>query len=373
MSRTLLYPSDGPHPAVGRVSKNYRLMAIKVNIKKIVSFTLWCTLGAGVVVLLVAAIGYRNNKTCKGYRIEIAGASGTQFIDKKQILDLLAGTGAGKIQNTPIAHFDLRRMESVLEKNVWIKDAELFFDNNEILRVNVTEREPIARVFTREGNSFYMDSSGVQLPLSDKLTTKLPVFTNYPTAKIRTHGADSLLIVQMKQLSAFIRSDSFWTAQIAQMDVTMDKRFELIPTIGNHIIGFGDGSDYQAKFHRLFVFYKEVLSKTGFDKYSRIDVAYAGQVIGTHKAGTRVDSLQGMRNIQQMIRSAQLLRSDTIHQRDMRPLETPVQTEQTLTNYDLIPANGDSVRTTSPTTTNHPPVRPRAIMPKTNNKPHNNH
>jgi len=36
-------------------------MAIKVNIKKIVSFTLWCTLGAGVVVLLVAAIGYRNN------------------------------------------------------------------------------------------------------------------------------------------------------------------------------------------------------------------------------------------------------------------------------------------------------------------------
>jgi len=59
-------------------------------------------------------------------------------------------------------------MESLLEKNVWIKDAQLFFDNNGILRVSVTEREPIARVFTREGNSFYIDSSGVQLPLSDK-------------------------------------------------------------------------------------------------------------------------------------------------------------------------------------------------------------
>ena len=348
-------------------------MAIKVNIKKIVSFTLWCTLGAGVVVLLVAAIGYRNNKTCKGYRIEIAGASATLFIDKKQILELLAGTGVGKIQNTPIAHFDLRRMEAVLEKNVWIKDAELFFDNNEILRVNVTEREPIARVFTREGNSFYIDSGGVQLPLSDKLTARLPVFTNYPEAKIRAHGGDSLLIVQMRQLSTFLRSDSFWMAQIAQLDVTSDKRFELVPTVGNHIIGFGDGSDYQAKFHRLFVFYKEVLSKTGFDKYSRIDVAYAGQVIGTHKGseGTRMDSLQGMRNIQQMIHSAQLLQSDTIHQRDMRPLERPTLTEQTLTNYDLIPTSGDSVHTTSPATTNNPPVRPRAIMP--NSKPHNNH
>lgn len=348
-------------------------MAIKVNIKKIVSFTLWCTLGAGVLVLLVAAIGYRNNKTCKGYRIEIAGGAGTQFIDKKQILELLAGTGVGKIQNTPIAHFDLRRMEGVLEENVWIKDAELFFDNNEVLRVNVTEREPVARVFTREGNSFYIDSSGVQLPLSDRLTARLPVFTDYPEAKIRSHGRDSLLIVQMRQLSTFLRSDSFWMAQIAQLDVTSDRRFELVPTVGNHVIGFGDGSDYQAKFHRLFVFYKEVLSKTGFDKYSRIDVAYAGQVIGTHKGseGTRMDSLQGMRNIQQMIRSAQLLQSDTIHQRDMRPLERPTQTEQTLTNYDLIPTSGDSVHTTSSATTGHQPVRPRAIMP--DNKPRHNH
>jgi cell division protein FtsQ len=314
-------------------------MAVKVNIKKIVSFTLWCSLGAGVVALLVAAIGYRNNKTCKGYRIDIAGPSETLFIDKQQILDLLAGTGIGKIQHTPIARFDLRRMETVLEKNVWVKDAELFFDNNEVLRINVKEREPIARVFTEKGNSFYMDSSGTELPLSDKCTMKLPVFTDYPAAKIRTRGQDSTLTAQMKQLSAFLRSDSFWMAQIAQVDISAGKRFELIPTVGNHVIGFGDGSDYQAKFHRLFVFYKQVLSKTGFDKYSRIDVAYAGQVIGTHKGseGTRMDSVQGMRNIQQMIRSAQLLPSDTIHQHDMRPLERPVQTEQTLTNYDLIP------------------------------------
>jgi cell division protein FtsQ len=348
-------------------------MAIKVNIKRIISFTMWCTLGAGVVVLLVAAIGYRNGKTCKGYKIEIAGATGTLFIDKKEILELLAGSGAGKIQNIPVAHFDLRRMEAVLEKNVWIKDAELFFDNNEILRVNVIEREPIARVFTREGNSFYMDSGGVQLPLSDRLTTKLPVFTDYPSAKLRNHGSDSLLTVQMRQLSKFLRSDSFWMAQIAQLDITSDKRFELVPTVGNHVIGFGDGSDYLAKFHRLFVFYKEVLSKTGFDKYSRVDVAYAGQVIGTHKGseGSRMDSLQGMRNIQQLIRSAQQLQSDTVHQRDMRPLEKPTLTEQTLTNYDLIPAGGDSVHTTSPSTTSNPSVRPRAIMP--NRNPHNNH
>jgi cell division protein FtsQ len=333
-------------------------MAIKINIRKILSLTLWCTLGAGVVVLLVAAIGYRNNKVCKGYRIDISGASGILFIDKRQIVDLLSGSaGAGKWQNKPTASFDLRRMEAMLEKNVWIKDAQLFFDNNGILRVNVMEREPIARIFTVDGNSFYIDSSGAQLPLSDKLTAKLPVFTDYPASKIRMHGQDSLLAVQMRQLSMFIRSDSFWMAQVAQVDITPGRTFELVPTVGNHLIGFGDGNNYEDKFHRLFVFYKEVLSRVGFDKYSRVDVAYAGQVIGTQKGseGSRQDSLQGMRNIREMIRAAQHLQSDTTHQREMRPLENPTQTEQTLTNYDLIPSEGDS-------------IRPKAVMPNT--KPH---
>jgi cell division protein FtsQ len=334
-------------------------MAIKLNIRKIFFVTLWCTVGAGVLVLLVAAIGYRNNKTCKGYRIDIAGGSGALFIDKRQILDLLGGVG--RIQNKPTAGFDLRRMEAVLEKNVWIRDAQLFFDNNGILRVNVSEREPVARIFTREGNSFYIDSSGAQLPLSEKLSTKLPVFTDYPAPKIRVHGGDSLLTAQIRQLSAFIRSDSFWMAQIAQLDITSENNFELTPTVGNHLIGFGDGSDYQEKFHRLFVFYKEVLSQTGFDKYSRVDVAYAGQVIGTRKGseGSRQDSIQGMKNIRAMIHAAQQLQYDTSHQRDMRPLERSTLDEQTLTNYDLIPeGGGDSVHHSTDR------ARPRAIMPK---------
>jgi len=349
-------------------------MAIKVNIRKIFSVTLWSIIGAGVLVLLGAAIGYRNNKTCKGYRIEITGASGFVFIDKKQIVDLLLSTGAGpasrrRLIDRPSTSFDLRRMESVLEKNVWIRDAQLFFDNNGILRVNVSEREPVVRIFTRDGNSCYIDSSGAQLPLVEKLPVRLPVFTGYPASAIRLHGEDSLLTVQIRQLAAFIRKDSFWMAQIAQVDIRPDRTFELAPTIGNHVIVFGDGSDYEQKFHRLFVFYKEILSRTGFDKYARIDIAYAGQVVGTKKgsAGTRTDSLQGMKNIQQMIRAAQQLQPDTTRLKDTRPLERPLLTEQTLTNYDLIPdhENPSAEQPAKPAVTGlKPGVHPKAVMPK---------
>jgi cell division protein FtsQ len=330
-------------------------MALKINIRKILSVTVWCFVGAGVVVLLVAAIRYRNNNTCKGYRIVISAPAGV-FIDKKQIAALLTpggagvGAGAGAIQDKPIQSFDLRRMESALEKNIWIRKARLFFDNNGLLQVEVFERTPATRIFTTAGASFYLDSEGVKLPLIAQLPARLPVFTGFPPTSSASAGspasqkADSALTAGIRQISRFIRNDSFWMAQIAQVNITPDRTFELEPEIGNHRIIFGDASDIEAKFHRLFVFYKEVLSKTGFDKYERIDISYDDQIVATKKGSTRsrYDSLQGMNNIRQLIRSAQSLQPDTLRQQAVRPLEHNTMTEQNLANYDLLPGSGDS-------------------------------
>src|ERR1700722_5291707 len=260
-------------------------MAARINIKKLFAFLFWCIAGAGGVVLLVAAIRYRNNNVFKGYRITISRPSTAEstFIDRKGINDLLAAAGAARGESKPILSFDLRHLESALLKNVWIKDAQLFFDNNGVLQVRILEREPAVRIFTREGNSFYADSSGIQLPLQTRLPARLPVFTGYPSPNLKLHGEDSALTMGILRLSGFIRRDSFWTAQIAQIDITPAKAFELEPEVGDHRITFGDGNDIAAKFHRLFVFYKEILSQTGMDKYARIDVSYSGQVIGVKK------------------------------------------------------------------------------------------
>ena len=300
-------------------------MAARINIKKVVTAIFWCFAGAGGVVLLVAAIRYRNNNVCKGYKIVITGPKTTDrpFIDRKGISDLLTAAGAVKGQGRPIQSFDLHYLETTLEKNVWIREAQLFFDNNGVLQVRISEREPAVRIFTNSGASFYVDSNGVELPLQEKYAAHLPVFTGYPASKIQTIGADSALTIGILQLSSFIRRDSFWTAQIAQIDITPEKTFELEPEIGDHRITFGDATDIAAKFHRLWLFYDAVLSRVGMDKYERIDVSYDGQVVGTRKGSgqSRYDSLQGLENIRQLIRSAQQLQPDTLRHQNVLPLE----------------------------------------------------
>lgn len=143
-----------------------------------------------------------------------------------------------------------------------------------MLKINITEREPIARIFNSDGNSFYIDSSITKLSLSDKFSARLPVFTNFPATDNSLTKADKNLLAEIKNISLYILQSPFWMAQIEQVDITPQKSFEMIPKIGNQVIVFGSSENYEEKFHNLFTFYKNVQSKVGWSKYSTLNVSY---------------------------------------------------------------------------------------------------
>lgn len=257
-------------------------MTIKHHIKKIFFLAFWVAVSAGIMVLLIAAIRERKDKTCRGYSIRITGAGEKRFMDEQHIVDLLKVNGG--IRGKSIKRFDLQNIEVRLERSAWVRNAELFFDNNQVLQVRVEEKEPIARVFTTDGNSYYISRNGETLPLSVHYSARLPVFTNFPGGVgVIRNKADSVLVLNMEQVCDYLLKNPFWMSQVAQVDITPARTFEMVPVIGNHIIEFGDGADCEKKFHRLMLFYKQVLSQAGLDLYERIKVQYAGQIVGVKK------------------------------------------------------------------------------------------
>jgi cell division protein FtsQ len=366
-------------------------MSIKSKIRKMLFLSLGIVLGAGLLLLLIAAINKKNHKNCSGVEVTINSTGDYLFLDRQDVMAIIAPDKNNPSRGKALASFDLKKLESALKQNVWVRDAELFFDNNGQLQVNIREREPIARIFTTTGNSFYIDSSGKHLPLSDKITIRLPVYSNFPADKAVLHGADSALLQQIKQMSRFIRNDSFWMAQLAQIDITADNTFEMIPVIGNHTIVFGDGNNYQQKFHRLLLFYQQVASKTGFDKYSIINIQYERQVIGTKKGTTgRIDSLQALKNIQKLIEASHKVPADTVSTMVDNNIVVNPAPEPSLTllreqqKKEAINNSSSAVPTSaSPSSMkNHPPFplkqtektfttheKPKAVMKKTNSVP----
>ena len=287
----------------------------RYNSRKIFGNILWALLGLATVVLLGAAISLRNNKRCKGVNINIRGIQNNFFIDKKEISDLLEKLCNGSPAGKTLGSFNLASIENTLKKNEWIRNAELFFDNNEILRVEVVEREPVARIFTTGGTSFYLDSSLTRLPLSDKSSARVPVFSNFPAKENALTKADSNLLTDINNISSFILKDPFWMAQIDQVDITAERNFEMIPKVGNQIIVFGNADNYEEKFNELLTFYKQVASKVGWNKYSKINVQYKGQVVAV-KRGTEdiiQDLLTTKQIMQNIVVNAQKQANDSVN------------------------------------------------------------
>ncbi len=287
-------------------------MNARTTIKKVLFIAVWICIGGGMFTLLLAAISKKNKGVCNNYHIIIKGAQNNFFIDKKDVEQLLMETANGSIKGRPVASFNLHELEQTLEQNTWIDDAELYFDNRDILHVTVIEKEPVARIFTTAGNSFYIDSLGRVMPLSDKISARVPVFTNFPDKKILS-SKDSLLLNDVRTTANFIVHDPFWMSQVAQIDITADRNFEMVPVIGNHLVILGNGDNISQKFRRLMLFYKQVLSKTGFDKYKVINVRYKGQVVVSRYANdTKVDSVQLRKNVEKLLQQARDAQNDTV-------------------------------------------------------------
>ena len=281
-------------------------MNTKKAIRKLLFVAMWMVIGGGMLVLLIAAMGKQKKNTCSEYIISTRGVAEDKcFLSKADIAKILKAAVKGEIKGQAKSSFNLLDMEALLEDNVWVKDAQLYFDSKDVLHVIIAERKPVARIFTVKGKTFYIDDEEKGIPISANLSTRVPVFTGVPDKEDR-RKKDSLLLLHIKNTAQFIKDNPFWRSQVAQVDVVLsdvngDYEFDMVPLIGNHLVKLGDGEDLKEKFNRLFIFYKEVLSRTGFDKYKTVDVRFAGQVVAGKSENPKVDSVQLRKNVEELL------------------------------------------------------------------------
>ena len=305
----------------------------------------WLLVISGITTLLIAANRKEKEHVCKDILIGIKGNEGKFYVEKEDVLKLMEKTVNGSLLQKNITAINLKRLEDGLKTNPWIKNAELYFDSKDDLHVFVEEREPIARVFTIAGNSFYMDSSGATMPLLDKMSIRVPVVTGFTSAR-KYNAADSALLQQTKQVIQFIYNNEFWNAQVGQIDITTERKFELIPVIGDHIIKLGDGENVEEKLNRLYVFYKQVISKVGFNKYASLDIEFKGQVVAIKKEPTSpVDSIQLQKNIEELMNRANMqnIDEDMLPDQTLNTTKADTTVSKTAAQVNTVPTKTNSI------------------------------
>ena len=243
---------------------------------------LWSIAGAALIVLFVVAWKAKEEKKCTSIQIELVGENtAALFMDEKEILQIIHEQGVK--EGLPIGDVNLNTLEKYLQTIRWVKNVELFLDNTQTLQVKIEQRIPIARIFTASGNSFYIDKEGLQLPLKQLTVLRLPVFTNFPSDQEKLSKPDSLLLNDILHFTKAVATDSFFMAQTAQVNIATNGDFELVPSVGDHLVLIGSVENIEDKLNRLYTFYKKVWVQSGLNAYQVIDCRFDNQIVALKK------------------------------------------------------------------------------------------
>ena len=189
---------------------------------------------------------------------------------------------------------NLSIFEREIETFPYISNADVI-NNRGTLIIKAQQEKIIAKIFNNKNEQFYLAESGKLVPKSKNTAGRLIVINgnidkqysnNYFVHKDSNLGKnkDFILYIVWK-MTCFIENDPFWKAQISQIYVSEGQKLELIPTIGEHVILFGDIASAEnidevikQRFENLKNLYIDGFKITGWDKYKSINLKFGTEI-----------------------------------------------------------------------------------------------
>lgn len=229
----------------------------------------------GYLVIAITAFNVKPaDLVCQDIDLVIRDSVNAGFITKNEVTSILTRNNTLPI-GKKVEEVDLKVLEEILGKHPLIDQVECYKTPSGKIYVAVTQRVPVLRVFSKNGENYFVDNKGTIMPPEAKCIAHLPVVTG--------NVEKSFALTDLYEFALFLQKNKFWDAQIEQINVLKGQEIELVPRVGEHIIFLGKIDNYESKLSRLKEFYRKGLNKVGWNKYERISVEFGNQIICTKK------------------------------------------------------------------------------------------
>ena len=270
-------------------------MEIKPKVKRLLIVSGWLFCFAGIFTLL----GFVNKKQlelpCKGIEVVIDDQVQHDFVNVNDVLELV--NSKGNVTGKAMGSINTALLEKIILTNPYVDRAEVYSSIDGSLHVDVWQRNPVLRIINMHDEQYYIDQQGLFMPVSANYTPPVIVangfiYNGFTEMKVgvrsTTQEHDSTdaikiphIIDEVYALAKYIAADTFWTANTEQIYVNEAQELEVIPRVGEQRIIIGDTTNLDEKFKKLMIFYKDGLSKTGWNNYSVINLKFRNQVVCT--------------------------------------------------------------------------------------------
>lgn len=249
----------------------------KFNLKREVKIT-------GIILLVLGLIAFaermKSDVAVQDIEVKIANLDENHFLDEQDVLGLMQ-VNQENIKGASVGHLNLKDIENRVKNDPFVRDAQLYTDLKGNVVANVELRRPVARMVRNDGPDGYLAEDGAVMPVSEKFTSRVLLLSGAYIRKIlKTENLNNS--EEGKELMALIdmiRNDDFWHAQITQLDIDSKMHIVMLPQVGDERIEFGTPENAETKLKKLKIYYKEILPRMGWNKYSRVNLEYEGQIV----------------------------------------------------------------------------------------------
>jgi len=175
------------------------------------------------------------------------------------------------VKNKAKSILDLYSLENNILKNPYVEKAAVFYTVNGMLKTVVKQREPIARIVSKN-SSYYIDKQGVKVPLSDVFSARVLLISGVKKDQ------------EIKEILPFVKvilKDDFFKKEIVGIHKSAENEFVFSVRSGDYKIDFGNLEDIEVKFKKLKAFYNTTYKNKTIQNYKTITVKYHNQVVCT--------------------------------------------------------------------------------------------
>jgi cell division protein FtsQ len=253
----------------------------KYSFKKIIRLIAWIGVVAVFAIASFYAMDKKNNVRAKDIQLVFTDKKGNYFINEKDMMkevDMVNAHWKGK----RIIDLKINALEESIKRNDYVQNAQIVSGQNGKLTIFVEQKNPIARIFEGEGQSYYLSENWDKMPTSGKFSKRVIAIMGATQGLLNpVSKTDSFIQYEVKTILNFVKENDFWAKAIDQVYVEPNGKIELVMVFSHAILKFGTiNEDYEKRFNKILIFYKSVLNYVDLSQYKYLDFTYKNQIIG---------------------------------------------------------------------------------------------
>ncbi len=259
-------------------------------IRKIVHIVIWIALIFWFAVIMGFVSKSNSEILCGEIVVSISDTADVQFVTVEAVRKIIERSGINT-QGYPAEGIRTRDLEFGIERDPYVRNAEVYMNVEGNLFIDVDQRRPLIRVMPNGKKGFYIDHEQRILPVSPDYSPMVLLLTGHVSIpetqdekgnRMADAGADKE-VQKLIDFAKLVTEHPFWSRQIMQLYRSPGGNYELIPRVGAHQIAFGTLDDYETKLMNLKLLYDQGLKKYGWNSYDKINLKYSNQIICTKR------------------------------------------------------------------------------------------